>query len=263
MNPAIRVQFPAEPFFCKFDIYIKKGNKNKIKMGRFGKARRDGLFCCVLIEIVIGFILLCYWEYLRRSRVYNPSDVSTLSCGESFRGCCPVYSGCHNTSSDYLSDIHVRYVDIKVLDYDKTNCPSLYDILDHDKDIGPTGWRRRRPNYCSVDAACDEFTRMGTSDFRTYIRSVSVGMYMFGTDIPKSEGCNEERIIDSVVTNYNRRRYSQEISIYLYLSVFSFILVVPTLCCTYIEATGKDCSGCPDCLPSHSNVKHVQLRGSA
>ena len=226
-------------------------------MGRFGKARRDGLFCCVLIEIVIGFILLCYWEYLRKSRVYNPSDVSTLSCGGSFRGCCPVYSGCHNTSSDYLSDIHVRYVDIKVLDYDKTNCPSLYDILDHDKDIGPTGWQT---NYCSVDAACDKFTRMGTSDFRTYIRSVSVGMYMFGTDIPKSDGCNEERIIDSVVTNYNRRRYSQEIAIYVYLSVFSFILVVPTLCCTYIEATGKDCS---ECLPSHSTVKHVQLRGSA
>jgi len=236
-------------------------------MGRHGKARRDGLFCCVLIEIVIGFILLCYWEYLRKSRAYNSFNVSTLSCGESFRGCCPVYSGCHNTSSDYLSDIHVRYVDIKVLDYDKTNCPSLYDILDYDNVIVPRvqrmwGWARR-PNYCSVDAACDKFTRMGTSDFRTYNRSVSVGMYMFGTNIPISDGCNEERIIDNVVTNYNQRRYSQEIAIYVYLSVFSFILVVPTLCCSYIEAKGKDCSDCSDCLPSHSNVKHVQLKGSA
>jgi hypothetical protein len=230
-------------------------------MGRHGKARRDGFFCCVLIEIVIGFILLCYWEYLRKSRAYNSFDVSTLSCGESFRGCCPVYSGCHNTSSDYLSDIHVRYVDIKVLDYDKTNCPSLYDILDHDKVwIGPIAWRRRRPNYCSVDATCDKFTRMGTSDFNAYIRSVSVGMYMFGTNIPISDGCNEERIIDNVVTDYNQRRYSQEIAIYLYLSVFSFIIVPITLTCTYIEATGKDCS---DCLPSHSTVKHVQLKGSA
>ena len=233
------------------------------------KNLRYGYLWCMLIEVLFGCVSLFYWLNLKHGRVYNSTLDSTLTCGGSFHGCCPVYSGCGETEGSFLSDIHVRYLDIDVLDYEKTNCPSLYDIIDRDKDSAR--WKIFRPgvtevrdtDYCKINSACDKFTRMGTSDFRTYNRSVSVGMYMFGTNIPISDGCNEERIIDNVVTNYNQRRYSQEIAIYVYLSVFSFILVVPTLCCSYIEAKGKDCSDCSDCLPSHSNVKHVQLRGSA
>ena len=101
---------------------------------------------------------------------------------------------------------------------------------------------------------------MGTSDFSAYTRAVDVGMYIFGTDLPISGGCNDEWMIDSIVTDFNGERYLTEICGYLYVSLFSFLLVLITLGCTCIEATDRKCS---DCLPKHSTAKHVQLKANA
>lgn len=226
------------------------------------KNRINGYMCCMLLELLFGFVSLCYWGKLRHDRVYNSEDVSTLTCGESFHGCCPIYSGCGESEDSFLSDIQIRYLDIEVLDYEKTNCPSLYDIIDRDKDFAR--WKIFRPgvrgtDYCKINSACDKFTRLGTTDFSAYIRSVSVGMYVYGTDLPTSGGCDNEWMINSVVTNFNEERYFTEICGYMYLSLFSFLLIPITITFTCIETTNRKCS---DCLPNHSTIEHVQLKAS-
>ena len=202
--------------------------------------------CYMLIGLFCGLINLCYWGFLRQKFSANSSDPATLSCNNSPLGCCPMYSHCGNTNESFQENIETRYIDLEAY-HDHFNCPSLFQITREEARIEPGStlyrdWSIYRDNrdshhYCTIDTACDYYKRGEINDYESYKRNTLRGLYMFSTSLPKSDGCDNEWMIDTIITNFNRRVYFNSIVGYMYLSLCFLILFFLTLIYSRIDTS--------------------------
>jgi len=236
------------------------------------KKDRSAIMCCMFIEILLGFITLGYWISLRHKFVSNPYDMTLLSCNDSPLGCCPIYSSCGN-STESFHNVNTKYIDREAY-HDYSNCPSLFQIIREESEIrvDSTPYRdwsiyrfnKHSSHYCTIDSACDSYKRGEINDYNSYQRNSKRGLYMFSTSLPKSEGCNNEWMIDTILTNYNRRVYFSQIAIYMYIPFIFVFLFFVALCSTCQNK--KIHFDISDCFHSGDNTSYSKvepkLRGS-
>lgn len=250
-----------------------------MKKDRSGPRQYRADFCsssCMSIEILLVFLSLWYWFILCSEFDGSPYDMETLSCNDTPLGCCPVYSRCGNTSQSFQKNCRIQYIDLEAY-HDYSNCPSLFQIIREESEIEPEpylyrSWSIYRFNehwyhYCTIDAACDYWRREEMNDFDSYKRNSLRGLYMFSTSLPTSEGCDQDWMILTILTNFNRRVYLSQIKGYLYLPLVFFLLFIVTLLstCPNKSKLNYDITDCFECKSqSYSGVSESdpKLRGS-
>ena len=234
------------------------------------KRERSAVMCCMFVEVLLGFITLWYWLNLMSEFDGYTGDMSSLSCNGSPMGCCPIYSHCGNSTESFQNNSKKRYIDQEAY-HDYSNCPNLYQVIREESEIEKEPYHYRTwfiyrfnkhsNHYCTIDAACDYYKREQIHDFESYQRNSKRGLYMFSTSLPKSEGCNHEWMIDTILTNFNRRVYHSQNVGYMYLSLFFFILFILTLSSTCIDSSGL-CQNRNDISYSGVTETEPKLRAS-
>jgi len=212
------------------------------------KKERSAIMCCMFVEVLLGFVSLWYWLNLMSKFDGYTGDMSSLSCNDSPMGCCQIYSHCGNSTESFQNNYKTRYIDQEAY-HDYSNCLSLFQIIREESEIEKEPYHYRTwfiyrfnkhsNHYCTINSACDYYKRDQINDFKSYQRNSKRGLYMFSTSLPKSEGCDQEWMIDTILTNFNRRVYHSQIAIYMYIPLIFFFLFFLAFCSTCIDSSGR------------------------